>query len=371
MSLGLKANARVESTELNLDVTRMILKTADDKSTAIAQLELLLKTGRVPDRQVRQVEKEVRLIKAGIKGEAEAAYLIDFYLKDTKRTAVIHDLRLELADGRVAQIDHLLIHHTYRFYVLETKHFNHGLKITDEGEFLRWNDWKNTYEGFPSPIEQNQRHALVLEKKLEELDLPKAEIRSLILVAPQARVIRSKTFDSSMVVKADQFLTALEKDLEKAGPISVLGGFVKAKFIGSVKEIGKKLVRRHRPIKINYIAKFGLAHVKRPEPVEEVAVLPEPVEAELATAVQPTPVATSVEVPAEFEFICRHCGSTTLAIEYGRYGYYFKCKDCGGNTPIKLGCGQEGHKERLRKAGEEFFRECEGCGSSRLFFKNR
>jgi len=349
----------------------MILKPADDKSSAIAQLELLLKTERVPEKQVKHVEKEVRLIKAGIKGEAEAAYLIDFYLKDSKRTVVIHDVRLELDDGRVAQIDHLLIHHTYRFYVLETKHFNHGLKITDEGEFLRWNDWKKTYEGFPSPIEQNQRHALVLEKMLQELELPKAEIKSMILVAPSARVIRSKKFDSSMVVKADQFLTALEKDLGDAGFIGLLGGLAKSKFNGTVEEIGRRIIRRHRPIKINYIAKFGLARVKRPEPVVEVSVAPKPIKSDVATDVQqPKPLASPAEVPANFEYNCRHCGSETLAIEYGRYGYYFKCKDCGGNTPIKLGCGQDGHKERLRKAGSTFFRECEGCASSVLFYTN-
>ncbi|WP_230971466.1 nuclease-related domain-containing protein [Nitrogeniibacter aestuarii] len=346
----------------------MILKNADDKASSIAQLELLLKTGRVPDKQVKHVEKEVRLIKAGIKGEAEAAYLIDFYMKDSKRTAVIHDLRLELADGRVAQIDHLLIHHTYRFYVLETKHFNHGLKITDEGEFLRWNDWNKTYEGFPSPIEQNQRHALVLARKMEEIGLPKAEIKSLILVAPHARVIRSKVFDSSMVVKADQFLTALEKDLENAGVFNVLGGFAKAKFIGSVEEIGKKIARYHRPTKINYVAKFGLANAKRPAAVQAEAA--EHALVETVEAVLPAGAAIDDERPPKAAFICRHCSSDMLAIEYGRYGYYFKCKACGGNTPIKLGCGVEGHKERLRKAGARFYRECEACGSSVLYFCN-
>lgn len=63
----------------------MILKSADDKASSIAQLELLLSTGRVPEPQRKHVEKEARLIKAGIKGETEAAYLIDFYLKDSKR----------------------------------------------------------------------------------------------------------------------------------------------------------------------------------------------------------------------------------------------------------------------------------------------
>jgi hypothetical protein len=55
--------------------------------------------------------------------------------------AVIHDLRLDI-DGRVAQIDHLLIHRSLNCFVLETKQVHAGLKITETGEFLRWNDWK-------------------------------------------------------------------------------------------------------------------------------------------------------------------------------------------------------------------------------------
>lgn len=68
--------------------------------------------------------------------------------------------------------------------------------------------------------------------------------------------------------------------------------------------------------------------------------------------------------------VCRACSSANLAIEYGKYGYYFKCRDCLGNTPIKLGCGHAGHKERLRKEGPKFFRECAECKTSLAFFQN-
>jgi hypothetical protein len=101
-------------------------------------------------------------------------------------------LRVQLGDGRVA-----------------TKHFSHGVKITDEGEFLRWNDWKKTYEGMPSPIEQNERQAAVLHTLLSKLGLGEPKIESMILIAPQARIDRSKQFNSDRVVKADQFLTAM------------------------------------------------------------------------------------------------------------------------------------------------------------------
>jgi len=344
----------------------MILKSADDKLPSIAQLEVLLKTGRVPPDKTALVEQELRALKAGIRGEEESAYQIDFRLRDSKATMVLHDLRFELPDGRVAQIDHLLIHRSYRFYVLETKHFSHGVKITDEGEFLRWNDWKKTYEGIPSPIEQNERHVLVLQKLIERLGLPAPTIKALVLIAPTARIDRSKRFDSSMVVKADQFLSALDSDLSDAGIVGLLGGLAKAARNGSHEEIAKKLVKCHRPIAINYIAKFGLAGQARAPLVPTVDAPPPRVSA--PTPATPAPAAHPAA--AAERHVCRTCSSENLSIEYGKFGYYFKCRDCQGNTPIKLGCGHAAHKERLRKDGPKFFRECADCDTSALYFQN-
>src|SRR5437016_1060418 len=113
----------------------MLLKTADRKEAAIAELERLKVVA--PANRKADIEQELRIMRAGLRGEEEAAYLIDFHLKESKRTVIIHDLRLEIG-GRVAQIDHILIHRTLNVFVLETKHLHAGIKITEEGEFLRW-----------------------------------------------------------------------------------------------------------------------------------------------------------------------------------------------------------------------------------------
>ena len=85
----------------------MILKPADSKLEVIATLERLVATA--PADRKTKIEQELRTVRAGIKGEQEAAYLIDFHFKDRESWVVIHDLRLEIG-GRVAQIDHLLLH---------------------------------------------------------------------------------------------------------------------------------------------------------------------------------------------------------------------------------------------------------------------
>lgn len=370
----------------------MICKNADSKAEAIATLEGLL--ARASTDKKTLIERELRMLRAGVKGEQEAAYLIDFQLKDSKKTAVIHDLRVQLGDGRVAQIDHLLIHRTLRFYILETKHFSHGVKITDEGEFLRWNDWKKTYEGMPSPIEQNERHAAVLRTLLSKLGMGEPKIESMILIAPQARIDRSKQFNSDRVVKADQFLTAMQKNLDNASFLGLLGGLAKATFSEPIGDIAKKLIRLHRPITIDYAAKFGMAdtspvlsatpptatqfgHSARCLTPAAIASGPPAVDAagmaaQFGHSASSAPVAApAVQSPSAVSaHHCRKCQGTDISIQYGKFGYYFKCDSCDGNTPIKLNCGKEGHKERLRKDGLRFYRECADCQSSAMYFAN-
>lgn len=354
----------------------MILKQTDDKFPLVAKLQALLNTNRVPTDKIQFVEKDIRLMESGIKGEKESAYLIDFYLCDSKRTAVIHDLRLELPDGRVAQIDHLLIHHSYRFYVLETKNFSHGVKITDEGEFLRWNDWKKTYEGIPSPIAQNERHALVLTKVLEALGLPTPTVRSMILIAPSARIDRSKKFDSSMVVKADLFLAALEEDLGNSNIFGLLGGLAKASWNGSIEEIGKKLISRHRPATVDLLARYGLSQWLPPGKVGEPVAEANFVRPAVSTATSPVVAklpeqseAAVVEVIEPVAHVCKKCSSERLSIHYG-YSYYFKCGECDHKMPIKVDCPKCGSPARIRKDKLQFFRECGKCGNSDLYFTN-
>lgn len=346
----------------------MIVKNADDKGPALAVLEAL--HARADGRQRKYIEDEQRMMRAGIKGEQESAYHIDFDFRDSDITAVIHDLRLQW-DGRVAQIDHLIIHRTHKFYVLETKSFSHGLKITDEGEFLRWNDWKKTYEGMASPVEQNRRHAEVLRAVLERLGYAKPEIEAFVLISPTARIDRSKKHPCPEVVKSDQFTTAFTKRfLDSVSSVGgILGGLSKALFGDSAEVIAKKLVVLHKPIAVNYEAKFGLG-VIAPEPANW-PVTPQ-ISTESVREAATTAVAATVEKQGGTDTpSCKACGSRQLLIEYGKFGYYFKCKSCAANTALKLGCGIAGHKEKVRKSKLVFYRECEQCGSSSIFYENK
>jgi len=322
---------------------RMILKQSDDKSLCIEQLEQLQKVA-VGERK-NQIENELRILRAGIKGEAESAYLIDFHYGKSTKMVIIHDLRIEVS-GRVAQIDHLLIHRTFNIFVLESKHFHAGVKISEDGEFLRWNGYKRTYEGMSSPLAQNERHIDVLRDAVGTIEMPtrlgvrlSPVFHSYILVSPNARIVRPGKFDASRVIKADVLYKTINTSFDKAGFFDTLGSVSRLVSEETLLEIGKQLISLHQPTQFDYSARFGIPHAKD------------------------TPSS-----PAGPQ--CRACGSKDLSILHGRYGYYFKCTSCEGNTPIKVGCGQVGHKEKIRKQGNHFYRECSECGTSSLFYVN-
>ncbi|HGF4014027.1 nuclease-related domain-containing protein [Burkholderia cenocepacia] len=400
----------------------MLIKSADDKEALIRTLEAIKRVPGLSAHKRMLVEQELRTTIAGVRGEADTAYEIEFYLGESQNTMILHDLRFELEDGRSAQIDHLLIHRTGKIWVLESKRVAKGIKITEDGEFLRWNG--RAYDGMASPLEQNRRHVEVLRAVLRQVksSFEIRNIHSYVVVSSKARIDRPRKgkFDTALIVKADQFLQNFEKDLTKIGFFDVVGALIAS---GGHKELAQELVTLHRPIEFDYAARFDVpreAIERQLNPTPATIVSPAVTDKQAESAGAPKVAAapkTSPDLeswpddhdpdipadrwvppnvggtlagqssPAESVMVaqsasseagpqpsgdhrCRHCRSTALMVTYGQYGYYFKCQDCEGNTPIKVSCGHDGHKERIRKEGEKFYRECAACDSSRLFYVN-
>ena len=67
---------------------------------------------------------------------------------------------------------------------------------------------------------------------------------------------------------------------------------------------------------------------------------------------------------------CKHCQSTRLEAKSGQYGYYFFCRDCTKNTPIKFACIACDGEGKIRKQGDNFFAECKSCSESNIFHSN-
>jgi hypothetical protein len=82
-------------------------------------------------------------------------------------------------------------------------------------------------------------------------------------------------------------------------------------------------------------------------------------------------VSTAAREPRIAAPCCKSCGSGELSIEYGKYGYNFKCKSCAANTALKIGCEIPGHKEKIRKSKLTYYRECEEWAALKSFTSTR
>lgn len=340
----------------------MLIKSKDGRLEDIQELNRLLSLN-ITTKQRFSIERELKCLVSGERNEQNSAYYLDFSYKDSLNWALIHDLRIEHR-GRVAQIDHLLINRFLDIYVLESKNYYYGIKITEEGEFLVWSG--KGYQAIESPFEQNQRHIQALQSSVEDRNLgPKRlgfaipiSFRNVVMVSPTSNVLKPKTstFDLSTVVKADAFVSVVDKIMEKKSIVEA------PKLVGSdtLRDFSEKIVRLHRPGSIDYAAKFGISNTNKINAVQAAEMVSSPA----------APVYSTTVHESKDPLACRKCNSQKLEIMYGKFGYYFKCGECDGNTPIKIACGTIGHNERIRKDGKKFLRECSDCGSSSVYFIN-
>ncbi|MEJ2697312.1 MAG: NERD domain-containing protein [Candidatus Sulfobium sp.] len=244
----------------------MIIKKRDSKEADIKELTSLL-SSPLSEKNRFLIERELKFMKSGDKGEKGSAYYIDFIYSSSRNWAVIHDLRLEF-DGRVAQIDHLMIDRFFDFYVLETKNYSYAVKITEVGEFLV--DYKNRYYSIESPIEQNNRHIYLLRKILVDRRIMPTRLglrisptfRNYVLVSPKSRVIRParKKFDTSMVIKADTLETTIMDNAERVSYLSALASVGKTVTTDTMFGVAEKIAALHTPAKIDYRKRFGIKH---------------------------------------------------------------------------------------------------------------
>jgi hypothetical protein len=242
----------------------MLLKSADNKDSQISVLKNLLDHKNISADKKQQIERELRNLSSGIATEKQAAYDIDFYFGQSKNVIVVHDLRLEI-NGRVAQIDHLLMNRAFDVFVLETKTYSTGLSINEKGEFSTSYDGRDV--GISSPIEQNNRHIAVLRDAFKQVGLPKRlgiaiqpSFHPVTLVSSKGTISRPKKskVDLDSIVKSDQFFSWYKEKLDET-KVSDVVGILKICSSDTIKELGEKLVALHRPSRIDYIKRFDLA----------------------------------------------------------------------------------------------------------------
>jgi hypothetical protein len=243
----------------------MIIKQADSKTKDLEALEQLLQWPDLAQQTRQNIEQQIRLIRAGIKGEAESAYQLQFHFGNHPDWVIINDLRLQY-QGKVAQIDHLLINRHLQIFVCESKRVAGSLIINELGEFSRM--YKGKGQGMPSPLEQNQRHITLLSNLLQTnlIQLPsrfgwrlRPSMYSLILVSNDAYIRRPKISVPGLdeIIKNEQLKTKVHQLSKNVG----IFNFIRTASCTSLQKFARQLVQLHQPVQYDWLGYFGLNHL--------------------------------------------------------------------------------------------------------------
>ena len=293
----------------------MILKSADDKSKRLALLEELQRSQMLDFSQKKWLQEELMRQKKGIQGERDSAFYLDSYFKEGVNHVVLHDLRF-VFEGEVAQIDHLIINRAFGIYLVETKNYAGNMVINEHGEFtVHYDDFRF---GVPSPIEQSRRHERVLSKLLERLEITgrtqkDLDFHHVVMLHPKAIITRPspKAFDTSNVIKADQFPSWHSQYTDKLSVGGVFKLAMNLRGLDTIKDWAEKIVRQHRPADLLALPDFMQPKPNIARQMQPLKPLSTPV---VGPALQSsTPLSSAVALTSSTEpakrLICSHCGS--------------------------------------------------------------
>jgi Nuclease-related domain len=314
----------------------MQIKPADNRSGDIATLEgLVARDGLLPLKR-KEIERELRNLRAGIAGERAAAYEMELYFGRSKNFMTIHDLRFDVG-GYVAQIDHLILNRLGEVWICESKHFAEGVSVNDHGEWSMY--WQGQPQGIPSPIDQNRRHALLLERVFDDGRVPlpkrfglapmKPILRSLVLVSNNARIGRPPRAVAGIdeVIKVEKLEQRVRGALDDAPTIRI------ARMMGTegLEKFARGLSALHEPSNVNWTARFGLTRLEGDIPtVEHLSPQVRPLKAANAAATR----------PRRSGHKCAACGDavTFAVVRYcwnnsARFAGNVYCMGCQANYP--------------------------------------
>jgi len=288
---------------------------------------------------------------AGAKAEEQMIHYLQRAFADKDDIVVLNDIRIQDDNGEIAQMDHLVIHE-FGFIVVESKSVTTKVSINEYGEWVRY--FNNKPSGMRSPIKQAQMQTDILKKILEvnkdrlfkqtlinkliKTSFDDYPFEVLVAISDTGIIKRPKNYDTSMVLKADQICDVINEKInsyrKKSKSLVPIGTVPSAFYKTTMLVIAEFLKSKHKPIEVSSKEIDTLDH-------------------------------------KTIKFVCKKCKSDNLNIVWGKYGYYFKCSDCQGNTAIHLKCKDEKCKVKLKKEKNTFYQVCETCNTKNIYFVNK
>lgn len=289
---------------------------------------------------------------AGRRAEEQMAHYLKRFFAASSDVDVLNGLRIEL-QGEVAQMDHLVLH-PLGVTIVESKSVAGSVQIKDDGQWIRW--FNKQPQGMRSAVTQARIQGMLLKELLTATVKQKGSFDQvgfdlLVAISDSGTIQWPSSGPLPEICKADQVPDKIlgKIDAQRWGREPVLSAANRRAIADFLKLI-------HRPHKSEAVVD---SVEQRPQAKPLASQQPDPA----SQAAAPSPSA----LPAK---VCKHCGSSELEAQYGKFGYYFACKACEKNTGIKFSCPKCGGEGRIRKQGKEFYAECKACESSVLYHTN-
>jgi len=304
-----------------------------------------------------------KLVQAGYAAEKQMAFYLKRAFEGDDKILILSDLRL-VDNDNVAQIDHLIIHEC-GFIIVESKSVSTKVSVNKHAEWKR--HFNQREKGMPSPVQQAKRQAQFLNTYLNKygLDLFKESFITklikktyenlffdVLIAISDDGIIERNNIELPEVHKADTIPDKIVDIIAKRKK-NVLTEIIPKHVMvhpDTQKKIALFLTEKHSPTHINTTNKKKQDALSNNDSVKENAL----------------------KYGKERSLLqCKKCHSQNLEVTYGKYGYYFKCLDCSGNTAIKLTCKQPTCKPKIKKEKTIFYKVCNDCDIKEIFFTNQ
>ena len=249
----------------------MIFKKIDDKSKEIYTLKNMLQQSR-SEAQKKLIAQDLKSLENGYQAEKDNAYYLDFAFEEGERNILLHDIRIE-HKGRTAQFDHILITRI-GIILLESKSFTGSLTINNDNS-LTVVYGKGTVKTFPNPVEQNNRHRIVLDEFIKDnLEmslrfklLGGVQIESKVLIHPNTTVTNKNLPEG--FERSDSFATKRLKEVESMSAVKVFGAVSTVLLREQTKALSELLVAHHKPIQFDYTKKYRINNRVQEQQIEK------------------------------------------------------------------------------------------------------
>ncbi|WP_434620395.1 nuclease-related domain-containing protein [Azospirillum sp. B2RO_4] len=357
---------------------------------------------------------------AGVRAERQMAFYLRRAFASSDDHAVLNNIRIT-AGGDTAQIDHLVISR-WGLVIIESKSVSTRVRVNQRGEWMRL--MGGSWQGMPSPILQATRQRDFLRTVLSankakllgrgllvgQKDFENFSMDVMVAVSDHGIIDRVGGADPKEVFKADQIPMCVKDVLEARrreigalfslrSPYVGIESAEQARLVGFLRDFERPV---EDPQAEAPSTSSDIPEPRQPERRETITpppaappVLAPPVAVPTA-AVAPVAAPPSVAPQSTASFgtasvnalsasappagagsantathaaghRCRHCNGGDLVIRWGKYGYYFKCLGCAGNTPLPVLA--DGNRPTLRKENSHFYRMSPD-GSEELYFIN-